>query len=177
MRSGDIEKAVVRLVDPRKCLILPNASWGIIGRHEADLLVFHENGNVTEIEIKVSMSDLRADFKKGHDHSHPMITRLFYAIPEKMYEKAVEIIPEHRSIGIIIVSEKYGHPYAFYKRGAKHATKREQRSHMDPMHLDHRPPTDKDVWNAGRLIGLRLWNIKRQLDEAKQTIKQLTEKS
>lgn len=74
---------------------MPNISWGLVGMHECDLFIITKAGIATEVEIKISKSDLLADFKKGHNHADKSgrITYLYYAMPETMYEKCKSLIP------------------------------------------------------------------------------------
>jgi hypothetical protein len=65
-------------------IIVPNVSWGLIG-YEADLLVMTKSRFLYEIEIKVSKSDLIRDGKKKHNHNDPKISKLFFAVPSKLY--------------------------------------------------------------------------------------------
>lgn len=103
MKSLDIEIAVMRYFGVRRNLIVPNVSWGISGLHECDLLVLSPHGYATEIEIKISKSDLLADKKKKHGHRHNHIARLFFAVPEILKDFALEHIPERA--GLFTVSE------------------------------------------------------------------------
>ena len=62
---------------------MPNISWGL-GVHEIDLFVVRPSGYAIEVEIKVSLSDFKADFNKKHTHSSPKI-REFYNKERKTY--------------------------------------------------------------------------------------------
>ena len=42
--------------------------WKEIVNHECDMLIVTKNRYLTEVEIKISLSDLKADFKKKHQH-------------------------------------------------------------------------------------------------------------
>ena len=53
------------------------------GEYEADLIYFNLKVRVvTEIEIKVSIQDFRADFKKKRYHDHLHVGYLYYAVPQ-----------------------------------------------------------------------------------------------
>ena len=101
LHSGHMELAVANLIGYRANTIVPNVSYGLYLNHECDMLVLDSSNRFTEIEIKVSMSDLKADFNKTHGHKSKYISRLVYAIPETMLEKGRHIIP--KKCGIIIV--------------------------------------------------------------------------
>jgi len=67
-------------------------------------LALDSKGRFTEIEIKISASDLKADFKKEHKHQSKIISRMYYAMPIELCEKYADIIPNH--CGIIAVKPK-----------------------------------------------------------------------
>lgn len=104
IHSGHIEVAVANLLNFRVFTIVPNVSFGLGLSHEADMLCLDQKDRFTEVEIKTSMSDLRADFKKSHGHQSDLITRLIYAFPVEMLSKAEPLIP--KECGIIVVYEK-----------------------------------------------------------------------
>lgn len=64
--------------------------------HECDMLVMSKSGYLTEIEIKRSWSDFKADFKKGHHHEgNGLIKRLYYAVPYSIAKKVSDYIVEN----------------------------------------------------------------------------------
>lgn len=96
--------AIVRSIfTPTRYNCIVNVSFGFLN-HEADLLVMNENCRLYEVEIKTSLADLKADFKKPHGHEDRKVERLYYAVPVTLLEKAQEIIPEQ--FGIISVENK-----------------------------------------------------------------------
>jgi len=103
LHAGHIESAVVALLDYRVYTIVPNVSFGWNLRHEADLIYVNRDMYVTEVEIKISASDLRADFKKGHRHESKRIHRLVYAVPENLIDLAKTLCPKHT--GLIAVRQ------------------------------------------------------------------------
>ena len=78
-----MEAYLSKYLDPRRNIIIPNASWGL-GVHECDLLAISVAGYATEIEIKISRADLRADVKKHHDHKSQKIKFLYFAVPSEL---------------------------------------------------------------------------------------------
>ncbi len=121
IHSGHIELAVANLINYRVNTIVPNVSWGFMDMgHEADLLVLDKNQKLTEIEIKISLQDLKADFKKRHNHFTKYITRLVYAIPIEMLEKSLGIIPKDSNIGIIVVKWVDSRYVAEWYRNCRH---------------------------------------------------------
>lgn len=84
---------------------------------QSDIVV--DNGKeVVEIEVKISISDLKADFKKKKFRyfSHPyhkrkywyfICNRFYYAIPEELCQEASKIISDmDNNFGIISVSKR-----------------------------------------------------------------------
>lgn len=151
MRANDIEIALVNLFDMRRNMIVPNVSYGL-GIHEVDLLVVTPAGYASEIEIKISISDLRADLLKPHQHKSKKIKYLYFALPLELKEKAIPIIPEHA--GIIFV-EPYGDSYyASIFRPAK-------------LNKGHRVLTSDELIHLGQLATMRIWTLKRKLRNIK----------
>lgn len=104
----EIELALIKVreFNIRQNIVVPNVSWGFLN-HEADLLIMSKSGYLTEIEIKRSLSDLKADFRKDHDHSDERIKYFYYCVPESLLQNAIDLCIEHKRIvsGIITYSE------------------------------------------------------------------------
>lgn len=109
MKSDDIMQSLtVGAYAPfhyRRVCVVPNVSWGLLD-WEADMIVLQSSGFLTEIEVKISVADLRRDAdKKKHamffDPRRLVPQRLFYAMPADVAEKAADAVPAHA--GIIIV--------------------------------------------------------------------------
>lgn len=112
---------VRRIFDPTRYCCIVNVSYGFLN-HEADLLILNGTNRLYEVEIKTTLADLRADFKKSHGHNDKKIERLYYAVPAPLLEKAKEIIPEQ--FGIISVTlEKFPHHYSFDAERVRDAKK------------------------------------------------------
>lgn len=144
----EIEIAVAKWFNYRRHLIVPNVSWGLVN-HECDLLVLSKSNYATEVEIKISRSDLIADKSKKHKHEDNMIKYLYFAIPAKM-EKDIEHIPEHA--GIIIVNN------SGFCRELRKPT-------QNPK---CRALTDKERYQMARLGALRIWNLKSKIIKLKK---------
>lgn len=121
MTSLEIQRALCGywnacLWNPRKVTAVRN-SVGVCG-WDADLLIIHESGWADEVEIKVSVSDFRREFKtKAKKHRslvegvpkwrgglalQPHIVRRFwFAVPEKIMHQVLPLVPEHA--GLIVV--------------------------------------------------------------------------
>lgn len=92
-----------RIFDYRRFLVVPNASYGV-GLHECDLLALTASGYAHEIEIKVSVSDLKRDGEKRHHHESRRIKCLWFAAPACMRQAMLEHVPERA--GIILVHDQ-----------------------------------------------------------------------
>jgi hypothetical protein len=141
MTTLDIEIAVMRFFGIRRNLIVPNISWGM-GLHECDLLILSKSGYASEVEIKISRSDLLADLKKEHHHESRMLRRLFYAIPENLLS-SIDRLPERA--GILVANSEY--PWCRLLRPAKN-------------NRDARQLTPDEVYQLARLGCLRILPLK-----------------
>ena len=106
MKTLEIEIIIMSAFSAHGKLIVPCVSWGM-GRlggkdlHECDILVLSQSGYATEIEIKTSLPDLKKDRLKKHGHRHNHIKQLYFAVPEKLAESALELIPERAGLYVI----------------------------------------------------------------------------
>ena len=100
IKTIDIEVAIAKYYGVRQNIIVPNISWGFHWMHECDMFIVTKAGIATEVEIKISKSDLLKDFEKGHNHQDKAgrITYFYYAMPEILYEKVKDLIPKDAGI-------------------------------------------------------------------------------
>lgn len=97
MKTSDIEISVAKYFDYRRNVIVPNVSWGLGLRYEADLVVLRKSGFAIEIEIKTSASDIKADLKKGSSaHCSNLFRELWFAVPDNLAQN--QNIPEKAGI-------------------------------------------------------------------------------
>ena len=151
--TQDMELAVTGLLNFRVYTIVPNVSWGLGLGHECDLLALDQQRRFTEIEIKISKSDLVRDFLKPHGHKSKSISRLIYAVPDHLLEFAKTIIPNE--YGIVSVSYN-----ARYKRfEAKHIRKKKHRVCI--------PPHNDLIIKFMSLGCMRIWTLKEKLKKSK----------
>lgn len=101
IHAGDIELALAHRYKWRQNLIVPNVYYGLNFRYELDLMIVTPSGWATEIEIKVSVADLKADRKKTHNHYSNRIKYLYFAVPEDLRAPALELIPERAGLFIV----------------------------------------------------------------------------
>lgn len=111
MTTLSIEEIEVMLAtskefDFRRNLFVTNVDWGLLN-HEADVIVMSKNGYLTEIEIKRSKADLRADFKKNHKHNDILIKNLYFCIPTSLKDECLELIKTHnyKVFGLILYDD------------------------------------------------------------------------
>ena len=166
MTERDIQLALSYRHVYRSELVVPNVSmvWG-----ECDLLAVSLSGYLTEYEIKVSLSDLRREWKKerwdtsshyynkAHKFFSGSVKNYWIAVPDCMSEKAATLIPEHAGAGLISVgSEPYEYEGAF--RG------------MRPLLVIRKPRVNRkakkitpDEWiKLGRKGMAKYWNVVRK---------------
>lgn len=113
----DIEIAIMSEFNIRQNLIVPNISNQMcLVPFETDMLVLKPSGVAYGFEIKTSLSDLKADFKKpqhtkiyvndygvkmNFDKYFGKFCRFYFAVPEKLKKQALELLPEH--IGLYVL--------------------------------------------------------------------------
>lgn len=88
-----IELAIVNsgLFNKRTDIFVPNVSWGLLN-HEADMVIMTKSGYLTEIEIKRSWEDFKADFKKPHGHDDERVYKFYYSVPSLIKDKVIELL-------------------------------------------------------------------------------------
>ena len=162
MTTSEMEKLIYWYFKDNSLVIVPKISgnnwwfdsetmlWKNIVNHECDMLIVSKNHYLTEVEIKISLSDLKADFKKEHQHKDENIKNFYYAFPEEMKEKAIKLIPEE--IGILIALKKYFHNGEEY---------REIKCYRKPkINKEAKPVNDIVLSRIYRLGYLRYWNYR-----------------
>lgn len=152
MQSRHIEIALAYRWNWRRNLIVPNVHWGLKFRHELDLLIVSAARWATEVEIKVTLGDLRADLKKWHGHQSQRIKRLYFAVPEKLGDRAKDLIPERA--GLIIVRPKL----QFYNF---------RKTDVVKLAVDNktaRQLSEKEIHKLAMLGSMRIWSLKRALE-------------
>lgn len=158
----DIELLATRLFNTRAGIAVPNVHWGA-NIHECDVLIVSKAGWATEIEIKVSKSDLKKDSTKRHGHKSDKISNLYFAIPDKLLG-CIELIPERA--GIIVVRPYVSQDYGFFAEIFR-----------QPIANNYAKKwTDQELKNLGRLGAMRIWNLKSTVRGLTNDNKHLREK-
>ena len=112
MTTLEIEVALMEYFLPGNFVIVPNVSWGMRFEkhtkdlHECDLLILSRSRYATEIEIKISKADILKDKKKRHGHHHNHIARLYFAVPEKLADFALQHIPRRAGLYSILKDKR-----------------------------------------------------------------------
>ena len=81
------------LWNKRTDIMIPNLSWGLLP-YEADFVVLSKSGYLTEVEIKRSWEDFKADFKKNHNHDAEQVYYFYYCVPVSIVGKVKEFLME-----------------------------------------------------------------------------------
>ncbi len=150
--AAEIEIAVARWFNPRAVLVVPNVSWGL-GVHECDLLIVSRNNYASEVEIKVTHADLRADAKKRHKHESHKIKRLWFALPEKL-EACLADVPERA--GVLLVG----------KTGRITVV----RKPVD--NCEARALSNDERLRVARLGAIRIWDLKERIRDLRWLLEQ-----
>lgn len=146
LTASDVEIQVARLFNYRVNLIVPNVSWGLNLRHECDLLIVTPARYATEVEIKVTASDIRADKRKHHDHNSTKIRRFFFAVPD--YLASCPDLPEDAGLISVDSQNKSWH------------TKIVRRPRFNKT---ARPLTEAEYNKLAQLGCMRIWDLKEHI--------------
>jgi hypothetical protein len=159
LMASDIELAVATSKFPyRQFLVGTRLSWGMgPGFHECDVLAMTSRGYLHEVEIKVSISDLRRDHGKRHHHADyaGRIKYLWFAVPSLILDQALPEIPA--DAGILAVDED------LWLRTQRPATPRR----------GARPLRADEIAKFQRLLGLRYWLNRENTRRDRARIKEL----
>lgn len=157
IKTLDMEVELSRFLNFRINLIVPNVSWGMFS-HECDLIRLTPAGYCSEIEIKVSLSDLKKDKEKKHNHfdggrygyNPNKIKYLYFAIPEYL-EQHIEHIPERA--GILVVREYQFNWGLELRTGEIRAPKKQSNYKF----------SEAERIKLLSLMAMRIWGLKRKL--------------
>jgi hypothetical protein len=160
----DIEVAIMKEFNFRQNLIVPNiTNMMCILPFETDMFVLTNSGYAYGFEIKVSKSDLKADFKKpqhrefeqmhngktGLERYYGKFKYFYYAVPENLKEYALEIIPDFCGLWVLNKPE-YPQIRRFYQA-------------KEPKKLFDRKWSEKERYEIARLGTMRIYSLKQAL--------------
>lgn len=140
-----MECEIAKFFGIRRNIIVPNVYWSLFN-YEIDLLIITGSRYAYEIEIKISLQDLKRDKEKYYKHNSDKIKKLYFAIPEYL-EKHIEHIPDNA--GIIVVYESKYYPGSFKPKKIKEAKNKSK--YQWPFH---------EVYEVARLGTMRIWGLK-----------------
>lgn len=145
MNASLIEIALARKFNYRMNIIVPNVHWGLNLSCEIDLLIITPHRYATEIEIKVSTGDIKADLKKNQLYAHKasFIKKFFFAVPEKL--NTCKYLPE--DCGLISVNNDLKCRIIKPPRINKNARKL----------------TEGEIGKVLHLGCMRIWNLKAKI--------------
>lgn len=147
LTTAVLELVAAHHFNPRRNIVVPNVSWGLGLRHEADLVVLRSSGWADEVELKISAADIKADTKKACSHTEGnRFRRLWFAVPEVLAQNPD--IPA--AAGIIAVTAYRGY---YYAKAVRQPT----------LHKAARRFSAADREKLLRLAYLRIWSARQRL--------------
>lgn len=148
-----IELAIAQAFGVRNNIIVPNVSWGFFATHEADLVIINKSGYMTEVEIKRSWQDFLNDFKKHTTHDEGKVMWKYFAVPERLCERAWQYLcdNERKDWGIIQYCEN-GNAWVVHTPNNIHRTTKTNRLFLE------------EQLAITRLGCMRIWSLKEKLN-------------
>jgi hypothetical protein len=156
MTAADITNAVVCHGTPfsrRQWTVVPNVSWGWGLDYEADLIAISRTMRVNEIEVKISLQDLKNDVhkEKWKRGLGKRIHKFWYAVPQELVADAIALkLPEGTIQGVI----------GIWPTDKAHDFPRSKIVQVARPRADARKATDKEVSELYRLGYLRYWDLR-----------------
>lgn len=149
--AADIEIAVATWADYTRNIVVPNVFWGMGLTYEADLIILSRSGYGTEIEIKVSKSDLVRDHKKLNAHlgqnrkGENWVRKTFFAVPPSLKD---EVRPDY---GVLVVEGGHVEVYR-----------------PSPIKKDVTPLSMERRLKLAELGCMRIWTLKKKIAQLKE---------
>jgi hypothetical protein len=143
-----IAEAVVAGMFPiPRHLCVPNVSWSLLP-YEADLLAMTSSGYLIEVEIKISLSDLKRDTVKTKWNCRAfdqLVSRFYYAMPASLWSK--NGVPECVREGAGVISVERDRNGVLRTRMEREATR-----------TSARPLTPQQQFDLARVGSYRAWS-------------------
>jgi len=166
MRTIEVEIAVMKYFGVRRNIIVPNVYWGIRGlNYECDLIRLTKNNYATEIEIKVSKSDLLKDKKKHHGHKSNLFKYLYFAVPEELTVCALLGIPERA--GLLAVRKVDVRNREYYEEDYIYEVDEIKKPSINP---NCRKWNDSDRLELTRLGAIRILGMKQKIERLEKQL-------
>lgn len=166
--EGMIAREIARRTLKNKCVVLVDrCRWT---GHECDVLAVTTCLRIIDVEIKVTRSDLRADYDKDkwwHQQPWrygqprpaavsrqwpPRVWKHYYAMPQSVWRDDLAATLVSAASGILVVADNPGQSL-----DVQCVRRARPNPHADRM-------TPNDVMDIARLANLRMWNAYEQLD-------------
>jgi hypothetical protein len=140
----------------RSHYVVPNVYWGLGFDHELDLLSINKATRIgTEIEIKVTKSDIKADLEKRHGHYDERIRQLYFAGPEELREALFEYVPEQAGIITVYKNENPEWEHLRYQCVVRRRPKRGKYT----IKFEAYKFTDQEIMQLLHLGNMRYWSL------------------
>lgn len=102
-----VAEAVVATMFPiPRNLCVANVSWSLLP-YEADLLVLTQSGYLIEVEVKVSLADLKRDADKAkwrYPAFTEKVSKFYYAMPDYLWNKQAAKDAIRPGAGVLVVT-------------------------------------------------------------------------
>ena len=153
-------------------ICVPNVSYGFNYSGESDLLIIRPSMFLIEVEIKISVADLKKDVEKSKhkdwERATNPVAELYYAMPSSIWDKVKDNPPIPDHAGIVIIDESK------LDRYTKHQFIRKAKKHAFARTLTH-----LEIYRITRLGCYKFWVNNSKLDRAntqlRTTLKNLNE--
>jgi hypothetical protein len=157
--TEEMELSVARYFNFLQNIIVPNISYGA-GVHECDILVLKQSGYAYEIEIKISVSDLKADSKKTQAHESNKIKLLYFALPHYL-QNYYKYVPIRAGILEVTRRKEWHWDYELQKQ-----TQTVERNYCEivrtpQVNREAEKWSAEDRINLMRLSTIRTWTLKK----------------
>lgn len=170
IKTIDIELAIMKAFDFRNNIIIPNVTdMTNVLAFETDMIVVRNTGYATGFEIKISKSDLKAEFKK-RQHNDSDIFHLgksnfekyygkfkyfYFAVPDNLKEYALEIVPQ--KFGIYVYEKK------LYKKFGEEWESSHFYEVRKANFLFNYKWSGKEMYELARLGAMRIYPLKTKI--------------
>lgn len=81
----------------------------LCGEYEADFLYITKDKYLYEVEVKISITDFRADLQKPLYHNFPDVRGFYYCVPSELYNAHVaeiKLVCNDKGAGLIVMYER-----------------------------------------------------------------------
>lgn len=153
------------LFDFRRYAVVPNVSYAVLYNGEADLLCLSKSNIFHEVEIKISLADMKNEAKKRRSRYCNVVAYKWIAAPEEIAAKALELECIPRTWGVISVSARWvgEHKYGFGRVEPDHWTFKTKKLRL-PKRQDTVAVSNDKIVAFYRTGIMRMWT-KRQNED------------